>query len=109
MLAAEIRKRVEDEIGDDWARSNLHGIDLQRCLLREPVLRTYVNSWYDSTKPKDKDNEPNELLWLVLKEDAVAREGHQIVFGERTGLFGLAIGGTFLGYYGNFVETLMGM
>ena len=109
MLAAEVRKRVEDEIGDDWTQSNLHGVDLQRCLLRDPVLTTCVNSFCDSAKPEDKDNEPQLILWLVLEEDPVTKKGYQIVYNERTDLFGLAIGGTFLGFHGNFIATLMGM
>ena len=108
-MAAEVRKRVEDEIGDDWTQSNLHGVDLQRCLLRDPVLTTYVNSHYDFAKPEDKDNEPQSQLWLVLEEDPVTKKGYQIVYEERTDKFGLAIGSTFLGLCGNFIETLMGM
>ena len=90
-MAAEVRKRVEHAIGDDWTQSNLHGVDLPRCLLRDPVLTTYVNSRYDSAKPKNKDNEPRTLLWLVLEEAAGTKQGYQIVFDERTVLFGLAL------------------
>jgi hypothetical protein len=48
-------------------------------------------------------------MWLVLEEDPDAHAGLEIVYVESEGMFGLPIGKTFIGCYGNFRETLAGM
>jgi hypothetical protein len=106
VLAAEVRKRIEDEIGEDWTQSNSHGVDVRRCLLREPVLRTYTNSFFDPAKPKDKTNRRNIKLWLVLEEAPYRKKSYQIVYDDRKDLFGLACDRSFIGLYGNFINTL---
>jgi hypothetical protein len=106
ILAAEVRKRIEDEIGKDWTRSN---VDLRRCLLREPVLTTYTNSFFDPAKPKDRRNRKQIKLWLVLEEDPLEKNGYKIVYDDREDLFGLACDGVFIGFGGNFINTLEGM
>jgi len=109
MLAAEVRKRIEHEIGEDWTRSNLRGVDLRRCLLWEPVLTKYTNSFFDPAKPKDKRNRKTIKLWLVLEENPIEKNGYQIVYDDGEDRFGLAYGGSFIGFYGNFINSLEGM
>jgi hypothetical protein len=109
MSAEAIRKKIEGEVGGHWSRSNLHGVDLKRCLLREPVLAAYKNSFHDPGKPEGDRNKPVIQLWLVLEEDPVAKEGYAIVYDEAADRFGLATGGTFIGFYGNFIDTFEGM
>jgi len=105
MSAAAIKTKIESEIEGQWSRSDLHGVDLKRCLLPEPVLATYKNSFHDPAKPEGDENKSAIQLWLVL-EDPVSEDGYKIVYGEAAGLFGLAIDDTFIAFCGNFIETL---
>jgi hypothetical protein len=96
----EIKAVIEQEIGGDWSRSNLHGCDLHRCLV-EPVKRQYENSF----------KKGEELtLWLVLEECPEEPDtGYKIVFDEETGDFGLVTSGAFIGFYGTFLKTFESM
>jgi len=33
MTAQEVRNRIESEIGENWAASSAHGVELRRCLV----------------------------------------------------------------------------
>ena len=105
----EIRRKIEAEIGDDWSRSNLHKVELKRCLLETPVLAVYENSFYVAEEPEGEVNQPTIELWLVLEEDPVGKKGYEIVYGEEADSFGLAAGRTFIGYYGSFIATFDAM
>jgi hypothetical protein len=109
MSPAEVRKIVEKEIGGDWSRSNLHGVNLQRCLLKVPEIRTLKNSWFKPALPESADNRRTVALWLVLEEDPAGHGGYSIVFREAGRQFGLAHAETFIGYYGSFLDTLAAM
>ena len=89
MLAAAIRKKIDNEIGDNWASLN-RVVDLRTCLLREPVLAIYANPFFDPNKPEHDDNQSKLRLWLVLEEDPPG--GYEIVYDEAADLFGLAVG-----------------
>lgn len=99
---------VEAELQCGWGAedpgANPHGVELARCLLRQPERRNYLDSF--------NDNQPKQL-WLVLEEDPEAHSGYEIVFDETRGEFGLATLGhgapVFIGYYGTFLDTLAGM
>jgi hypothetical protein len=104
MTSQEVRKRIEDEIGEDWAASNAHGVDLRRCLVT-PQKVIYQDSGHEGQAIE---------LRLVLEEDRAGRRGYEIVYDENTEEFGLALHddkgtGVFLGYYGTFLDTLYGM
>jgi len=105
MTPQEVRDRVEEEIGENWAVSNAHGVELHRCLVT-PRKGKYQDSF--------REGETIEL-WLVLEEDPVTRKGYKIVYDEGRGEFGLAIRDdrdnkdVFLGYYGDFLTTLEAM
>jgi hypothetical protein len=43
------------------------------------------------------------------RADPVGKGGYEIVHDEVKDMFGLAHGGTFIAYYGNFIETFIGM
>jgi hypothetical protein len=101
MIADEVKALVDADIRRNWPPvMNWHGIELERCLLLQPELRTYRNSF-----PRDELVQ----LWLVLQEERGDESSYQVVFDEDSGEFGLATGGTFLGLYGTFVETVAGM
>jgi hypothetical protein len=104
MEASEVSEIIEHEINGNWSLSNAHGVDLRRCLV-PPIKRLYDDSF--------KEGETIEL-WLVLEEIPEDKSGYQIVFDEKSCMFGLAIGGAheydvFIGFYGTFLETLEGM
>jgi hypothetical protein len=40
MSAETLRQKIEDEIGGHWERTNLHDVDLRRCLLDRLVRQT---------------------------------------------------------------------
>ena len=104
MEAAEVSEIIEREIGGDWSLSNLHGVDLRRCLVK-PTKKVYKDSFREGEKVE---------LWLVLEEVPEDHSGYKIVFDERRRLFGLATKGldgadVLIGYYGSFVDTLEAM
>ena len=104
MIADELKSIVLNEINGNWNISNKHHIVLKECLV-EPEIRTYL---YIFNKFK------KITLWLVLEEDPINQNGHEIIFNEQTSKFGLALSdvsrpGMFIGYYGTFLETLKAM
>ena len=103
MNATEVTRLIESEIGEDWDRSNAHGVDLKVCLV-PPALCRFENCF----NPVDSIE-----LWLVLEEDPQNKGGYMIVFDDSTREFGLAIHGTdqdvSLWSYGSFLDTLEGM
>ena len=94
-----------DELLD---RSNLHGVDLQRCLLRPPRMETLYFPALDGEGMNDE-------LWLVLIEDPNEVAGYSIFYDQRDRVFGLAYREhgsqpwVVVGQYGTFLETLEGM
>ena len=101
MNAEDVTRIIEEEIAGEWDLSNLHGVDLKRCLV-PPMLRAF-----DGASSGDH--------WLVLEEDPIGRRSYKIVFHEERMTFGLAISGVdgaadfVVGYYGTFLETLAAM
>jgi hypothetical protein len=106
MTPDEVRVIVEAEIGNDWSRSNSHGVDLKACLVTPRMISCR------NTFPQLEGGRPLDL-WIVLEETPSKRDGYFIAFDERTRKFGLAIGSgdvpVFLGYHGSFLDTLEGM
>ena len=103
MTSSEVRTRVLAEIGDDWSHTNLHGVDLRRCLLSEPYTLQVVAP----------SGEP-ELLWLVLEEEPGSPGGYVVVYDEQTSRFGLAHHAPstppyLVGIYGTFFNALDAM
>jgi hypothetical protein len=105
MTSGEVAIRVRREIGDQWDASNLHGVDLRRCLV-EPRKATFVAGW---------DARQTVEAWIVLEETpGDPKGGYLIAFDEAEDAYGLAdVGGDgrpcFIGYYGDFLTTLAGM
>ena len=104
MSSAEVADLVAAGIGGDWSQSNAHGVDLKKCLVK-PVRRVYEDSFKAGATVE---------LWLVLEEIPEDGSGYKIVFDEITRQFGLATSSgagrdIFLGFYGNFIETLEAM
>jgi hypothetical protein len=101
-VANEIRQKIESIIGDDWDKSNAHGVDLRKCLLITPKLVRH-----DNTLERKSDAEPEcRYLWVVLYEDHENEAGYSIVCDSAAENFGLAMrdqsGPVFLGWYMGF-------
>jgi hypothetical protein len=109
MSPAEVKRKVLDAIGNDWSRSNLHGVDLRKCLLSLPIRKTFRNSWFDPRVRESDANRLNQERWLILEERPVEKDGYAIVYEEGTDQFGLASGETLIAFYGSFIETLNAM
>jgi len=110
MTSESIREKVEQEIAGEWSLTNAHGCDLQRCLV-SPEMREYEDC--GSGRPL-ADPLPSIKLWLVLEEIPGDCSGYKVVFGEDSGMFGLATsniagGDVFLGFYGTFREAFSAM
>ena len=105
MNGNELRTAIENEIAEDWSRTNGHGCDLRRCLV-EPARMAFD----DVVDPSHKVQ-----LWLVLEEDFQNCSGYKVVYDEHTGMFGLACrlesgGDGYLGPYGDtFLEAFDAM
>ena len=104
MSPEEVSKIIADEISKDWQHTNLHGCDLQKCLVT-PQRRLFSDA-----RGEAKARE----MWLVLEERPDTHSGYRIVFDEETREFGLAIEGkdgrdVCIGIYGSFIETFDGM
>jgi hypothetical protein len=109
MSPEALRQKIEKEIGGNWDLTNLHKIDLKKCLLGRPIQKIYENSLYQPDLPEDTpDNTRLLLLWQVLEENP-AGEGYAIVYNEKSKLFGLAQGKTLIGFYGSFRAALGAM
>lgn len=111
MNARDVSLLIKDQIGTGESLPNSHGIDLHRCLTTPTIIkvthrRVLNGEVQDST----------EIVWLVLEERPVEKDGYKIVYNEERGLFGLASQGFMndpfpglCGYYGDFVTTLASM
>lgn len=103
-IEEQIKQIIQSETKGDLGISNLHGVDLKRCLV-EPYLETLEDSF----------NEGQTIqMYVVLKEYPDSSEGYQIVYDPKENMFGLSIQGkgqyrVFLGYDGTFLESLKGM
>jgi len=108
MSSADVRAIVEAEIGDESLQSNLHGVDLRKCLVQPRKVSCR------NTFPKLDDGKPLDL-WIVLEETPGEKGGYLIVYDEIRKAFGLAVwdwnGDTpvFIGFHGDFISTLQGM
>ena len=103
-LEDQINEIIRSEIGGNYSISNLHGVDLKKCLV-EPYLQVFEKSF--------KEGELVEL-YVVLKEHPTANDGYQITYNPQEKLFGLGLSGSgkyplLLGYYDTFLEALEGM
>jgi hypothetical protein len=101
----QIKEIIQSEVkGDFTISTNLHGVDLKKCLV-EPYLETLEDSFNEGQTVQ---------MYVVLKEHPDSEEGYQIVYDPKENMFGLSIQGkgrdrVFLGYDGTFLESLQGM
>lgn len=101
----EIKDLINNEIKSNYSITNLHGVDLKKCLV-EPFLKVFEKSF--------REGEFDDLF-VVLKEYPQGTEGYLIVYNPREKLFGLGLQGQtkkcplLLGYYDTFLEALQGM
>ena len=111
MEPSDVRKLVEDAIGDGWAETNLHDVDLRRALVQPRKI-----SVIERTVRKGNVRDRTVVVWLVLNENADSEDGYRIVMKEDEPLFGLASEGfpedehlVLCGWYGDFMTTFRGM
>ena len=111
MQPRDVRKLVEDAIGDDWAVTNHHHVDLRRALVL-PRKITVIERTVRNGKLRDQTVE----VWLVLVESVDQNESNRIVMKENEPVFGLASEGfpedehlVLCGWYGDFMTTFQGM
>ena len=77
MQPRDVRKLVEDAIGDDWAATNHHHVDLRRALV-QPRKITIIERPVRNGKLQDR----TVVVWLVLVERADQDQGYRIVMKE---------------------------
>jgi hypothetical protein len=108
MTAEEVANRVDSELASCGGLDNWHGIGLDNIstFRVSPAMREFTDAFANSTC----------YLWVVIDEMPTSQtDGYLVVFDDVRGFFGLAVKGgcgqrgTFIGYYGNLVETLNGM
>jgi hypothetical protein len=111
MQPRDVRKLVEDAIGDDWTVTNHHHLDLRRALV-QPRKITVIERTVGTGKLRDR----TVTVWLVLVERVDQEEGYRIVMKENEPVFGLASEGfpedeylVLCGWYGDFMTTFQGM
>jgi hypothetical protein len=111
MQPRDVRKLVEDAIGDDWAVTNHHHVDLRRALV-QPSKIAVIERTVRNGKVRDR----TLAVWLVLVERADQEEGYRIVMKENEPVFGLASEGfpedehlVLCGWYGDFMTTFQSM
>jgi hypothetical protein len=111
MQPRDVRKLVEDAIGDDWAVTNHHHVDLRRALVH-PRKITVIERNVRNGKLRDR----TLTVWLVLVERTEREEGYRIVMKEEGPMFGLASEGlpeddrlVLCGWYGDFMTTFRSM
>ncbi len=111
MQPCDVRKLVEGTIGDNWASTNHHQVNLRRALV-QPRKITVIERTVTNGKFRDR----TVAVWLVLIEHAGPEEGYRIVMKENEPVFGLASEGfpedeylVLCGWYGDFMTTFQGM
>jgi hypothetical protein len=111
MQPHDVRKLVENEIGDDWTVTNHHHVDLRRALV-QPRKITVIERTVRNGKLRDR----TLAVWLVLVERPESEDGYWIVMKENEPVFGLASEGfpedehlVLCGWYGDFMTTFRGM
>jgi len=110
MNSKEVQAYVNRQIGDQWAESNAHGVDLRGSLVT-PHKTKVINRIVRDGKISDSVVE----VWVVL-EEVKGGDGYTMFFDEKDGGFGLATKGfkcdphpVICGYYGDFWTTFKGM
>ena len=102
-LEDKIKQIIESEIKGDFTVSNLHGVNLKKCLI-EPYLET-LEALFNKGQTIQ--------MYVVLKEYPDSDEGYHIVYDPKENMFGLSIQGeennrVFLGYDGTFLGQFQG-
>src|SRR5262245_10511836 len=111
MQPLDVRRLVENTIGDDWTITNHHHVDLRRALV-QPRKTTIIERTVENGKLRER----TLAIWLVLVERHFPEEGYRIVMMEDKPIFGLASEGfpedkhlVLCGWYGDFMATFQGM
>jgi len=103
LTSEEVILIINEEIKGNFNISNLHGVDLKKCLIN-PIRQKYVSSLDENIELE---------LWTVFEETEGGKR-YKIFYDEGENSFGLGMNGfkhelVYLGYYGTFLETLNSM
>jgi hypothetical protein len=111
MISQDVRNLIERAIGDDWAVTNHHNVDLRRSLVQPRKISVIERSAKDG-----KFRDRILTVWMVLVELPETEEGYRIVMKEDEAMFGLVSEGfakdehlVLCGWYGDFMTTFLGM
>ena len=102
MTGSEVATIVNAQIGAQWTRSNLHGLDLRRSLV-EPAEIQFKDA-----------HEQLLTAWLVLREDPDGGPGYGVAYEPQSGQFGLVqfadgFQPFYIGTYGDFFDAFDAM
>ena len=109
MTADDVRALILEQIGSDWAKTNLHGIRVGESLLPPTIVDMVYPSFSDG-----KRIEHLQPVWLVL-EECEDGSGYKIIYDEVDSTFGLATPGkngqpaVVVGNYSRFIDAFNGM
>lgn len=109
MTADEVRALILEQIGSDWAETNLHGIGVGESLL-PPTMVDMVYPYFSD----GKRIEHLQPVWLVL-EECEDGSGYKIIYDEEDSTFGLATPGKIgqpavvVSNYSRFIDAFKAM
>jgi hypothetical protein len=106
MTAQDVEQLVLTAIGDQWDRPTSHDLDLRRCVLRPPRLKTYIAHTAEGDVPFE--------LWLVAEESPDTHDGYEVFYDANEEIFGLGYPGSsktpsYIGAYGDLWDALEAM
>jgi hypothetical protein len=98
----DVAKLVRTQIGEEWDRTNLHGVDLRRSVV-EPIELNFLDV-----------HERPLTAWLVLRNDPDGGPGYGVAYEPNAGQFGLVqfaqgYEPLYIGSYGDFFDAFDAM
>lgn len=109
MTADDVRTLILEQIGGDWAKTNLHGIRVGESLMPPTMVEMVYPSFRDG-----KRIEHLQPVWLVL-EECEDGSGYKIIYNEEDETYGLATPGkvgqpaVIVSNYSRFLVAFNGM
>ena len=111
MNAQQVRELVEAQIGDNWAITNDHGVNLRRALVTPKKITAFERNVRNG-----KLGDRLVKVWVVLVEKTETGNGYRIVMKDDEPKFGLASEGfpsdehlVLNGWNGDFMTAFQGM
>lgn len=111
MNARQVSQFVESQIGDAWATTNHHHVDLRRALVTPQKITVIERNVHNGSVCDQWVD-----VWLVLVEKPETGTGYGIVLKDGELTFGLVSEGfpndrhlVLSGWYGDFMSAFQGM